>query len=152
MHAFITQVVGPPAAYVDATPAAPSSVAGRVVNRTRQPGLATRQAEALTDLGFHAAVDHTGTSTTLTTVTYPKGEEAQAKAVAGRARRRSGRVLVGDRGDAHARDGRPHRRVDLVPLAIAVRLAVPCLSLAPHAEHGRLGGGGSSSSGTSCIN
>ena len=58
------------------------TVVPKVVNGTEEPGLATHQAGVLTGLGFQADVDRTGTSTTLTTVTYPRGEEAQAKAVA----------------------------------------------------------------------
>jgi LCP family protein required for cell wall assembly len=82
LPAFIAQVVGEPSAYLDATAAAPSSVSVRVVNGTVQRGLATQQADALRGLGFSAVVDSSVTSTTLTTVTYPPGSEAQAQAVA----------------------------------------------------------------------
>jgi hypothetical protein len=53
-----------------------------VLNGTGEPGLATAQAQALDDLGFSAEVDRSGTTTKLTTITYPAGLEAQAKAVA----------------------------------------------------------------------
>jgi LCP family protein required for cell wall assembly len=82
LPAFIAEVVGEPPAYVDAAAAAPSSVSVRVVNGTGRPGLAAGQAAALRGLGFSAVVDPAGTSTTLTTVTYPAGREAQAKAAA----------------------------------------------------------------------
>jgi LCP family protein required for cell wall assembly len=83
LPAFITSIVGQPAAYTDATAAAPSTVSVTVVNGTGEAGLATAQAQALNGLGFTAEVDRSGTtSTTLTTITYPAGMEAQAKALA----------------------------------------------------------------------
>jgi len=153
MRAFITQVVGPPAAYVDATRAAPSSVAVRVVNGTGEPGLATRQARALTGLGFDAAVDHARTSTTLTTVTYPKGEEAQAKAVAaavpGAAVAASSSVtevtlMLGSDGRTVASTSSPSPSPSASPS--------PASPSRPRPSAGSSAGGGSSFSGTSCIN
>jgi LCP family protein required for cell wall assembly len=82
LPAFIAQVTGEPDAYVHAAAAQPSTVTVDVVNGAGQQGLATAQAQALSRLGFTAQVDPSGTSTTLTTVTYPPGQEAQAKAVA----------------------------------------------------------------------
>jgi LCP family protein required for cell wall assembly len=82
LPAFITAIVGQPSAYTAATAAAPASTTVSVVNGTGQPGLASAQATALHNLGFPASVDPTGVSTGLTTVTYPPGMEAQAKAVA----------------------------------------------------------------------
>jgi len=83
LPAFIAGIVGEPAAYHAATAAAPSSVPVAVVNGTDAQGLATTQAAALAALGFTATVDRTPVTTTLTTVTYPAGMEAAAKAVAG---------------------------------------------------------------------
>jgi LCP family protein required for cell wall assembly len=82
LPAFIAAIVGRPAAYTAATAAAPSSTTVSVVNGTGQPGLASTQATALRGLGFPASVDPAGVSTSLTTVTYPPGMEAQAKALA----------------------------------------------------------------------
>ena len=153
MRAFITQVVGPPAAYVDARPAAPSSVAVQVVNGTGEPGLATRQAEALTGLGFQATVDRTGTSTTLTTVTYPRGEEAQAKAVAavvpGASVAASSSVTevtltLGTDGRTVTSTSSPSASPSASPSRASPSQARPSAAGS--------GGGGSSFSGTSCIN
>jgi LCP family protein required for cell wall assembly len=82
LPAFITQIVGEPAEYTAATAAQPSAVSVTVVNGTGHPGLAAAQAQALQNLGFTAEVDRTPDDTTVTTVTYPTGLEAQAKAVA----------------------------------------------------------------------
>ncbi|RBY79582.1 LytR family transcriptional regulator [Geodermatophilus sp. TF02-6] len=82
LPAFVAEVVGEPAAYVDAPAAAPAAVDVQVVNGTDTAGLATQQADALRGLGFPASVADTGTTSSLTTVTYPPGTEAQAKAVA----------------------------------------------------------------------
>jgi LCP family protein required for cell wall assembly len=82
LRPFIAQIVGEPRAYDNATAARPETVTLDVVNGTGQPGLARAQVRALQGLGFDAVVDTTGEATTLTTVTYPPGQEAQAKAVA----------------------------------------------------------------------
>jgi hypothetical protein len=82
LPAFLAGIVGQPSAYTRAAAAAPSSVRVSVVNGTGQAGLASAQAGALRDLGFTASVDPAGVTTGLTTVTYPPGTEAQAKAVA----------------------------------------------------------------------
>jgi hypothetical protein len=56
-----------------------------VVNGTGTSGLASSAGAALTRLGFRVAGTANASSTTsLTTVTYPAGREAQAKAVAQR--------------------------------------------------------------------
>lgn len=82
LPAFIASVIGPPAAYTDAAPAAPSAVRVTVLNGTGEAGLAAAQARALTGLGFSVAVDATGTTSTQTAITYPAGLEGQAKALA----------------------------------------------------------------------
>jgi LCP family protein required for cell wall assembly len=83
--AFFAQLDGLPGSYTRATAAAPSSVSVRVVNGTGTAGLASSAGSALTRLGFRVAGTSNAASTTsLTTVTYPAGKEAQAKAVADR--------------------------------------------------------------------
>jgi hypothetical protein len=152
MRAFITQVVGLPADYVHATPAAPSSVTVQVVNGTGEPGLASRQAQALEGRGFHATVDRTGTSTTLTTVTYPTGMEARAKAVAaavpGAAVAASSSVT-----EVTLTLGTDGRTVASTPSPSSSASSSSSSSPSPApASAGNPGGGGSSFSGTSCIN
>jgi LCP family protein required for cell wall assembly len=83
LPAFFAQLGGVPAAYGRAEAADPSSVSVRVVNGTGTSGLATSTGSALTRLGFRVAGTANASSTTsLTTVTYPAGQEAAAKAVA----------------------------------------------------------------------
>jgi hypothetical protein len=85
LPAFFAQLDGVPSGYSDATAAAPSSVSVRVVNGTGTAGLASSAGSALTRLGFRVAgTSNAANPTSLTTVTYPKGMEAQAKAVADR--------------------------------------------------------------------
>jgi LCP family protein required for cell wall assembly len=79
---FIAQVVGVPQAYTDAQPAAPGGVPVRVVNGNGTAGAGGAAARVLTGLGFRVGTPTTGPTTSLTTVTYPSGMEAQAKAVA----------------------------------------------------------------------
>jgi LCP family protein required for cell wall assembly len=69
--------------YDKAAPAPPSSVTVDVLNGTDIPRLAARNAVALTRLGFKInTVDSAASTTPTTTVEYPAGREAQAKAVA----------------------------------------------------------------------
>jgi len=82
MPGFIQSIVGPPAAYTAARAAAPSSVHVAVQNGGSTPGGATAASTALTAKGFVVAPPSDTTTTTMTTVEYPKGAEAQAKAVA----------------------------------------------------------------------
>jgi hypothetical protein len=79
---FIAQVLGRPDPYAQATPAAPDTVTVRVVNGSGRPGLAAKGAAALSKLGFHVDAPANGAGQTTTTITYPAGDEAQAKAVA----------------------------------------------------------------------
>ena len=82
LPAFIAQITGPSSDYTDAKAADPNGVKVRVVNGTGTPGLARTQSTALSRLGFSATTDPTSVTTSLTTVTYPAGQEADAKAVA----------------------------------------------------------------------
>src|SRR5205085_9955452 len=83
LPAFVTQVVGEPPAYTSARAAQPAEASVQVLNGTGTPGLAATAARQLHALGFPVAGTATASSdTTLTTVTYPAGQEAQAKAVA----------------------------------------------------------------------
>ncbi|MFJ3035464.1 LCP family protein [Curtobacterium pusillum] len=81
MPAFIQGIVGPPAAYTSATAAAPASVHVSVQNGGSTPGGATAASAALTAKGFVVGAPSDTTTTTTTVVEYPKGSEAQAKAV-----------------------------------------------------------------------
>jgi len=79
---FINQVLGRPDPYAQATAAAPDAVTVQVINGTGRPGLAASSSTALSGLGFHVIAPANGTRQTATTITYPTGDEAQAKAVA----------------------------------------------------------------------
>lgn len=80
--AFVAQVVGQPSAYESAPAADPTSVPVTVVNAVGTSGLAGRNGDALAALGFQVGAPDSADQTVTTTVTYPKGMEAQAKAVA----------------------------------------------------------------------
>jgi LCP family protein required for cell wall assembly len=80
--AFINKITGGSDAYTKATAASPGSVTVSVVNGSGTPGLAAANSTALSGLGFKVTAPANGTSQTATTITYPAGMEAQAKAVA----------------------------------------------------------------------
>ncbi|WP_375493652.1 LCP family protein [uncultured Jatrophihabitans sp.] len=83
--AFITHLEGKSAdAYAKATPAAASAVTVDVLNGANVPRLAGRNADQLKTYGFKVDVVDSTASTPHTTVEYPPGSEAQAKAVAAR--------------------------------------------------------------------
>lgn len=83
--AFFAQLDGVPSRYEKARAADPSTVSVRVVNGTGTSGLASSTGSALTRLGFRVAGTSNAPGTTsLTTVTYPAGKEAEAKALADR--------------------------------------------------------------------
>ncbi|QNG37681.1 LytR family transcriptional regulator [Geodermatophilaceae bacterium NBWT11] len=82
LPAFIDSVVGDPAAYTAATPAAPGTVTVQVLNGTGTPGRAGAAATALDAQGFTTGTGDASATTGLTTVTYPAGSEAAARAVA----------------------------------------------------------------------
>ncbi|MGN6408704.1 MAG: LytR C-terminal domain-containing protein, partial [Curtobacterium sp.] len=81
MPAFIQGIVGAPAAYIDAKAATPSSVHVSVQNGGSTPGGATAASAALTAKGFVVGAPSDTTTTAATVVEYPKGAEAEAKAV-----------------------------------------------------------------------
>jgi LCP family protein required for cell wall assembly len=69
-------------ALAKARAAEPASVTVDVLNGTQTVGLAGRNADQLTTLGFHInTVDSANSTVETTTVQYPDGMEAQAKAV-----------------------------------------------------------------------
>jgi LCP family protein required for cell wall assembly len=82
--AFVSSLEGKSnSAYSHATAAAPATVTLDVLNGTDIARLAARNADALKALGFKVnTVDSTSTTTATSTVEYPAGKEAQAKAVA----------------------------------------------------------------------
>src|SRR4051812_14859653 len=83
MPAFVAQLDGKgDDAFKQARPAAPGTVTVDVLNGTDTPRLAARNAAALRRLGFRVnTVDSAPATTPATTVQYPPGKEAQAKAV-----------------------------------------------------------------------
>jgi LCP family protein required for cell wall assembly len=81
MPAFIQGIVGAPAAYTEAKAATPSSVHVSVQNGGSTPGGATAASAALTAKGFVVGAPSDTTTTAATVVEYPKGAEAEAKAV-----------------------------------------------------------------------
>jgi LCP family protein required for cell wall assembly len=80
--AFVSTVIGQPTVYQKATAAAPSSVTVTIVNAEGTAGLAGRNGTALSRLGFVIGQPETAEATAVSTVEYPRGMEAQAKAVA----------------------------------------------------------------------
>ncbi len=84
MPSFIASITGesaPKSALDKATAAAPSSVTTSVLNGRAVTGAAGRASATLHDAGFVLTGPGTTTSTTFTTVEYPAGMEAQAKAL-----------------------------------------------------------------------
>ena len=80
--AFVETIVGPPAAYTNATAAAASSVTVVAENASGTPGAALSATSALKALGFSTGTPTDASADTSTTmVQYPAGMEAQAKAV-----------------------------------------------------------------------
>jgi LCP family protein required for cell wall assembly len=82
LPAFIGQLTGHPDPYTQATAADPGTVTVHVINATGIGGLAASNASALTRLGFNVDAPASGAPQTTTSITYPVGSEAQAKAVA----------------------------------------------------------------------
>lgn len=82
MPAFIHSVIGNPSAYDNAQAAAPSSVTVTVLNGSGTDGLAASNTATLAALGFKTGTPGTTTTTATTTVEYPSGMEAAAKALA----------------------------------------------------------------------
>jgi hypothetical protein len=83
---FIRAVIGetPDPGLASAPPAAPATVTLDVLNGTSTYLLATRNATQLHKLGFHTdVVDSTPSPMSVTSIEYPPGKEAAAKAVLG---------------------------------------------------------------------
>ncbi|SHH26569.1 transcriptional attenuator, LytR family [Jatrophihabitans endophyticus] len=82
LPAFLAQLEGKnDDALARAKAAAPRSVTVDVLNGTETPRLAARNATGLTRLGFRVDTVDSASKTAKTTVQYPPGREAQAKAV-----------------------------------------------------------------------
>jgi len=80
---FIDAVIGHSPDLSKITPASPQTVTADVLNGTDVTRLATRNAKQLERLGFHIdIVDSTPSPATATSVEYPAGKAAAAKAVA----------------------------------------------------------------------
>jgi LCP family protein required for cell wall assembly len=82
MPAFINRITGQPSAYDKATAATPGSVHVSVINGSGTPGRAAASSATLSALGFSVGTPANGPRQADTTITYPTGMEAQAKAVA----------------------------------------------------------------------
>ncbi|OIH92543.1 LCP family protein [Curtobacterium sp. MCBA15_001] len=81
MPAFVQSLVGQPEAYTSATAADPTTVQVTVLNGSGVTGAAAAAGATLTARGFQVGAPGSSTSTAATTVQYPAGSEAQAKAV-----------------------------------------------------------------------
>lgn len=82
MPAFIERLVGGPSAYETATAASPADVTVSVLNGGAQNGSAATATATFASLGFVTTPAASTTSTATTTIEYPAGQEAAAKAVA----------------------------------------------------------------------
>lgn len=83
MPGFIAGIIGPTQAYRSASASTPSSVTVQVVNGSGVTGAGANAAAALHTAGFTAGTPTTAPETTAaTTIQYPAGSEAQAKALA----------------------------------------------------------------------
>ena len=86
MPGFVNRLQGKPAdpGLAHAQAAAPSSVSLDVLNGTSVAGLAARSGDALRTAGFHVDTVDSTDPTAVTTIEYPDGAQAAAKAVATR--------------------------------------------------------------------
>lgn len=82
MPAFIQKLMGTPSAYDKATAAKPADTTVTVLNGGSQNGAATTATHAFAAAGFKTGTPGDADTTATTTVRYPAGQEAQAKAVA----------------------------------------------------------------------
>jgi LCP family protein required for cell wall assembly len=82
MPEFIAQVVGTPTAYGAATAATPAETTVTVVNGAAIGGVAQANTDALAAFGFQMKPPTSGATIAKTTISYPAGQEAQAKALA----------------------------------------------------------------------
>lgn len=81
MPEFIAGVTGVPTPYGAAIAAAPSETTIKVLNGAGISGVAQRNTDALAAVGFIVTEPGSGTMIPKTTITYPAGQEAQAKAL-----------------------------------------------------------------------
>jgi LCP family protein required for cell wall assembly len=81
MPAFIKGVIGPPSAYVKAQPADPKAVTVTVLNGSDTNGAAGTNTATLKAIGFKTGTPGNADTTTTTTIEYPSGMEAGAKAL-----------------------------------------------------------------------
>jgi len=82
MPEFINTLIGQPSAYTEAVAAAPADVTVSVMNARAVAGVAGEATEALAAFGFVTAAPDTVEVQDTTTIQYPAGQEAAAKAVA----------------------------------------------------------------------
>ncbi|WP_025156543.1 LCP family protein [Leifsonia aquatica] len=82
MPAFIQSLMGTPSAYEKATAAKPADTTVTVLNGGSQNGAATTATQAFAAAGFKTGTPGDADTTATTTIQYPSGQEAQAKAVA----------------------------------------------------------------------
>jgi hypothetical protein len=82
VQAAIGAVTTPTNAYAKVVAAAPSTVQVKVVNAGGVDGAATAATEKLAALGFNTLSPGSDASSSTTTISYPAGMEAQAKALA----------------------------------------------------------------------
>ena len=80
--AFIEDLIGGPSAYETAVAAAPGDVTVTVLNGGAQNGSAATATATFASLGFLTTAPDSTSSTATTTIEYPAGQEAAAKAVA----------------------------------------------------------------------
>jgi LCP family protein required for cell wall assembly len=82
MPAFIQSLMGTPSDYEKATAAKPADTTVTVLNGGGADGSATSGTQTLAAAGFKTGTPGDADTTATTTIQYPKGQEAQAKAVA----------------------------------------------------------------------
>ena len=82
MPAFIEDLLGEPGAYETATAAAPGDVTVAVLNGGAANGSAATATASFASFGFQTVEPDSTDSTATTTIQYPAGQEAAAKAVA----------------------------------------------------------------------
>ncbi len=82
MPAFIKSVIGAPSAYENAQAASPKDVTVTVLNGGDTDGAAATNTTTLKSLGFATGTPASTTTIATTTIEYPSGMEAAAKAVA----------------------------------------------------------------------
>ncbi|UAJ78795.1 LCP family protein [Leifsonia sp. ZF2019] len=82
MPAFIQSLMGTPSAYEKATAAKPADTTVTVLNGGSQNGAAGTATEAFAAAGFKTGTPGDADTVATTTIQYPSGQEAQAKAVA----------------------------------------------------------------------